>query len=1043
MATAAEIIQQKAKPVAPAPTVPSSANPKVNAILQKASVTPAAAPTLPRPRMTQTLTDPLKSTALGVAGGIKEAAIRRNENVKGARERQAAGLQTHAEGVVQTVGQAIGLAGDVAFEVAKPLVPREVKDKIKGGLGWVMEREPVKKAVAKYGEFKEENPRAAANIEAAANIGSVVPISKGAQLTQKVGGKVARATASVADDALGAVVDATKATVKAPITATRAAATRRIVTQRRDAIKEFLNQSPVTKKLYTRTQKKGTDVPDIISQNDHYVPKVEDGKVLADEALDAVQADISPMNDIIHEVIVAERKGTSLQAFKQAAIRNIEDLKLRGDEYNRALANISRDFAVYEKQYGSKGTIPLQVVDEIKNAKYGQINWNNVDQLSADRAISRAAKETVENNITDADIRALNKEVGKLRDVQETLEKMQGRAVKGGRLGGGMARIVGAVAGASGGPISSIIGSMTAGQLAKILQSARFNNPIVQGFAKQLQQARPGLFEAAEKLLKEKKIIRGLPPGRPAPTIFMNQSGKGSTILPEAAEDAARAQGVIKTPTGKPPKADPFNEMFYDAEGTIPMGPKPPKKAASATPTIPMGTPIAKPDIAPKKAVLAKKGGMGNMGGMQELKSLAEKAGSSDDFLKSLGSKYYLHGSPTKFDVFDKAKFGDNEGMAAYGKGMYVATDFSMAKKYAAGMNGQKVEQPYVYIIPKKGLNIITPEEAWSPEIMKKMALEIKKNPKFKDNKGAQRVAENILRDIKEKKFVDDKYWNEGHVVDLNWDQLDIYDEVMKAMGVDGVGNDLTKKDMSPIHEGLDVNQNTGVVLFEPEKLKVQRFTPAELEKLYEKTTKGTGWQAMGQAGKPILTERETKQKKILGAGAGSLGAASASGDSPQEDEATSRTDAKIDRMAAILAKGKKKGQQLAGEAGDYATRIAKAIAKHESGGRQVKGGSGEFGIFQFLPATWKAISKQIMGKVLPQTAENETKVAMLKIKQLYERFKKEGADDRTAARNVALVWNTSLAGAEKPFVRKGTNKHGVKYDSGAYANAVLRNLDA
>lgn len=125
----------------------------------------------------------------------------------------------------------------------------------------------------------------------------------------------------------------------------------------------------------------------------------------------------------------------------------------------------------------------------------------------------------------------------------------------------------------------------------------------------------------------------------------------------------------------------------------------------------------------------------------------------------------------------------------------------------------------------------------------------------------------------------------------------------------------------------------------------------------------------------------------------------------------------------------------FSGVGGDtnQATSIANAIMKVESGGRQVSGASGEFGAFQFMPETWKIVSRQMTGQVLPQTPENEYRVAVAKVQDLLNK----GYN----AEQIALVWNTSLGGAEKPFVRKGVNNKGVAYDSGAYARKVLSAL--
>ena len=122
------------------------------------------------------------------------------------------------------------------------------------------------------------------------------------------------------------------------------------------------------------------------------------------------------------------------------------------------------------------------------------------------------------------------------------------------------------------------------------------------------------------------------------------------------------------------------------------------------------------------------------------------------------------------------------------------------------------------------------------------------------------------------------------------------------------------------------------------------------------------------------------------------------------------------------------------------AKQLAQAISTVESGGRQVKGASGEFGAFQFLPATWKSISSAFNKAVnskpgsIQQTESNERAVATWKIDQLL----KKGHTPK----QVALIWNTSLGGSEKPFVRKGVNKQGIRFDSGAYANNVVSVLN-
>lgn len=110
--------------------------------------------------------------------------------------------------------------------------------------------------------------------------------------------------------------------------------------------------------------------------------------------------------------------------------------------------------------------------------------------------------------------------------------------------------------------------------------------------------------------------------------------------------------------------------------------------------------------------------------------------------------------------------------------------------------------------------------------------------------------------------------------------------------------------------------------------------------------------------------------------------------------------------------------------------KIAAAIKKTESGGNyDAKGESGEGGAYQFMPATWKQWATEHLGSAgAPQTPANQDKVAVAQI----SKWQRQGYNPQ----QIALMWN----GGE-PKAKKGINKYGVKYDSGAYAQKVLKNI--
>lgn len=110
--------------------------------------------------------------------------------------------------------------------------------------------------------------------------------------------------------------------------------------------------------------------------------------------------------------------------------------------------------------------------------------------------------------------------------------------------------------------------------------------------------------------------------------------------------------------------------------------------------------------------------------------------------------------------------------------------------------------------------------------------------------------------------------------------------------------------------------------------------------------------------------------------------------------------------------------------------KIATAIKKVESGGNyKARGGSGEYGAYQFMPSTWKGWAKQYLGNAnAPMTPKNQDTVAQRKIADLLKK--------NYTVQQIALIWNGG-----QPVVKRGVNKYGVAYDSGVYANKVLKAL--
>lgn len=442
--------------------------------------------------------------------GLKADLGKRFETARVGVEKAQQGKQTVPSAVLQTTGQIAGAAGDIGFAALKAATPefieKPVGAAITKGVQKIAETKPVQLGIEKYQEFKTQYPEAAADIEALGNIASILPPIKGAQLaakpTAKVTGKIIKRGQEIVES--GALKRETK-----------------FVESRAKAFDDLIKNTQTPRKVQQKSLSKGYNVTKTLASDDRFVPEVIDGLIHSEKAVSAVQDTASPLAKIVRGVIETEGSVVSIEMWRKQAYREIADLRLRGDEYNRVKNAIDRDFDSYVQNFADeRGNIPLTIVDDVKKAKYENINWNNPDLLSADRAISRASRKTIEDSIKDVSIRNMNYELGKLYDAQEMLEALNGRAVRGGKLSKLFARGIGAGIGSQLGIPGGILGAITADQLVVLMQSNYFNNPLMKRIVGEIKLEKPEIFERAAQIIKE----RGNRLQLPAPTELMTTS---------------------------------------------------------------------------------------------------------------------------------------------------------------------------------------------------------------------------------------------------------------------------------------------------------------------------------------------------------------------------------------------------------------------------------------------------------------------------------------------------------------------------------------
>jgi len=148
---------------------------------------------------------------------------------------------------------------------------------------------------------------------------------------------------------------------------------------------------------------------------------------------------------------------------------------LEGADLKTALNGVKKEIAGYRLKADANGEIPLTLVHDAKISTTNGINYQTPPEIKAYRkAIARGLKQTVEKN-SKFNTEEVNKELSKYLEDINFLERLDGKRVKGGKLGKYFARIAGNVAGglaggAVGGMGGSAVGTVLGGEIADRIQ---------------------------------------------------------------------------------------------------------------------------------------------------------------------------------------------------------------------------------------------------------------------------------------------------------------------------------------------------------------------------------------------------------------------------------------------------------------------------------------------------------------------------------------------------------------------------------------------
>lgn len=200
--------------------------------------------------------------------------------------------------------------------------------------------------------------------------------------------------------------------------------------------------------------------------------QVIDGKINTDQARTTVRSLISEFDEDVANAVASSQHTTSISQLKRQAVEQIqknESLKAAG-KVQKTINALDGYFDDYTTSYGDD--ISMETASAIRREMNRAYNPDTVD---VERAIGDTMRKVIYKNVPGAQEKLAQE--GQLIAADKFLDALDGRAVKGGRLGGYFANLLGAVAGSSTDipVVGPLAGALGANKIQQIMQSQQLN----------------------------------------------------------------------------------------------------------------------------------------------------------------------------------------------------------------------------------------------------------------------------------------------------------------------------------------------------------------------------------------------------------------------------------------------------------------------------------------------------------------------------------------------------------------------------------------
>ena len=223
-------------------------------------------------------------------------------------------------------------------------------------------------------------------------------------------------------------------------------------------------------------------------------------------------ATISGRESVVRDNLVREGATVNINELARALKTNIADSGLEGAALAKALAGVQREIKAFSEGLSKRtdefGNIPLEKVQDFKTSTTKTINYktDNNPTITFKKAKAQTYREVVENK-SKTNVKEINAELAKYYQDLELIKSLDGRKVRGGKLGKYFAQIsgnmIGGAAGmAVGGPAGMAVGTVVGGEAAALIKGRTMSASLGKG----------GKGVPANPVLDAARKEAGLPP---------------------------------------------------------------------------------------------------------------------------------------------------------------------------------------------------------------------------------------------------------------------------------------------------------------------------------------------------------------------------------------------------------------------------------------------------------------------------------------------------------------------------------------------------